>query len=138
MSTPSPTARRILAVTRLRAQRLVLWMEHVWHSGQASPDQGPTIGPGEVTRLLAAEAMQAAEVAFLATGEAAALGAAADAAAAELAADPIWIAIRGAFGLSTEEVDLLALLVATEIDPGLGRVVAYLHDDGRLAQPTPW
>src|SRR5205085_7877639 len=138
MSAASPTARRILAVTRLRARRLVLWMEHVWHTDQASPDQGPTIGPGEVTRLLAADAMQAAEAAFLAAGDAAALGAAADAAVAELAADPTWAAIRRAFGLGVEEADLLALLVATEIDPGLARVIAYLHDDGRLVQPTPW
>ena len=44
----------------------------------------------------------------------------------------------GVFTLSVEEADLLALMVATELDPGLGRVLAYLHDDGRLTQPTPW
>ena len=134
----SPTARRILAVTRLRAHRLAAWMEHVWQSGQASPDQGPTIGPGEVSRLLAADDMRAAEATFFAVGEPARLAAQADATAAELAADPGWGAIRGVFTLSEAEADLLALLVATEIDPGLGRVLAYLHDDGRLAQPTPW
>jgi len=137
-ATVSPTARRILAVTRLRARRLASWMEHVWHSGQASPDQGPTIGPGEVSRLLAADNIHAAETAFLASGEAATLTEAADAAAAELASDPAWGAIRGVFTLSAAEADLLALMIATELDPGLGRVLAYLHDDGRLNQPTPW
>src|SRR5262249_47386535 len=138
MTSPSQTRRRILAVTRLRARRLVLWMERVWHAGQATPGDGPTIGPGEVMRLLAADSMQAAEAAFLATGEAAALGASADAAAVELAADPTWTAICRVFGLGADETDLLALLVASEIDPGLARVIAYLHDDGRLTQPTPW
>jgi MoxR-like ATPase len=135
---PSPTARRILTVTRLRARRLASWMEHVWQSGQASPDQGATIGPGEVSRLLAADDMHAAETEFFATGEPARLAAQADAATAELAADPAWGAICGIFMLNEEEADLLALMVAAEIDPGLGRVLAYLHDDGRLAQPTPW
>jgi MoxR-like ATPase len=137
-ATASPTARRILAVTRRRARRLALWMEHVWQSGQASPDQGPTIGPGEVLRLLAADSMRAAETDFFAHGEVATPTAQADAAAAELAADPAWGAVRGVFALSEEEADLLALMVATELDPGLGRVLAYLHDDGRLTQPTPW
>ena len=38
----------------------------------------------------------------------------------------------------SREADLLALLLAVELDPGLGRVLAYLHDDGRMLQPTPW
>jgi len=81
-SAASATARRILAMTRLRARRLVLWMEHVWQSGRGSPDQGPTIGPGEVARLLAAETALAEEAAFLAAGEASVLTAEADAATA--------------------------------------------------------
>jgi len=129
----SPTAHAILAVTRLRARRLALWIEHLWQSGQASPDQGPAIGPGEVARLLAPDASEAA---FFATGEPAAVQT--DAAAAELAADPGWTAIRQVFGLTAEEADFLALLLAVEMDPGLCRVVAYLHDDGRLTQPTAW
>jgi ATPase family associated with various cellular activities (AAA) len=141
MSEPHPnasaTARRILAVTRLRARRLALWMEHVWRSGRASPDQGPAIGPGEVARLICAEATRAAEAAFFAAGEAAALTAETDATEG-LAADPAWTTIRDVFGLSEAEADLLALLIAVELDPGLGRVVAYLHDDGRALQPTPW
>jgi hypothetical protein len=134
----SPTARLILDLTRQRARRLALWLEQLWQAGQASPDQGPAIGPGEVRRLLDVGATRAAEAAFLAAGEPAALAAAAEAKAAELAADAGWIAIRHIFGLEDDEAELLALLIAVELDPGLARVVAYLHDDGRLTQPTPW
>jgi SpoVK/Ycf46/Vps4 family AAA+-type ATPase len=134
----SPTARRLLTVVRLRARRLTLWMERLWQSGQASPDQGPAIGTGEVARLLSVEATRDAEAAFFASGEAAALAGEITAAEAALAGDQGWMAVTQVFGLSAEEADLLSLLLAVEIDPGLGRVVAYLHDDGRLTQPTAW
>jgi len=126
-----------LALTRLRARRLALWMEHLWQTGQASPDQGPAIGSAEVARLLAPDATQNAEAAFYAEG-AAELSDQATTAAAELALDPGWTTIRQVFGLTPYEGELLGLLLAVEIDPGLGRVVAYLHDDSRLSQPTPW
>jgi hypothetical protein len=44
----SPTAVLIRDLIRRRAQRLAGWMEYLWQSGQASPDQGPAIGPSEV------------------------------------------------------------------------------------------
>jgi MoxR-like ATPase len=134
----SPTAGTILALTRLRCRCLALWMEQLWQAGQSSPDQGPAIGPGEVARLLSPEAAQAAEAAFFSAGEPATLCNAIDVATAQLAADAEWIAVRRAFGLTEQEADLLSLLLAVEIDPGLGRVIAYLHDDGRLTQPTAW
>jgi hypothetical protein len=87
-------------------------------SGEASPDQAPTIGPGEVARLIGVETTRAGEIAFFAAGEAAALTAATNVAAEELAADPAWTAICSVFGLSDAEPDLLALLVAVELDPG--------------------
>jgi hypothetical protein len=118
----SPTARAILDVTRLRCARVAAWMEQMWQAGQTSPDQGPAIGPGEVARLLAPEAAPVPQ----------------DLESAALDADPGWTAIRDVFALVPPEADLLALLLAVEFDPGLGRVVAYLHDDGRLTQPTPW
>lgn len=132
--TGSTTAQCLLALTRLRCSRLARWMEHLWQSGQSSPDQGPAIGPGEVARLLAPEVAQAEAAAFLAAETTAAL----DAAAVALDADSGWSAIRQVFGLSDEEADLLALMLAVELDPGLGRVIAYLHDDGRMTQPTAW
>jgi len=137
MTSLSPTAAAILTATRLRAQRLAQWMERLWQSGQASPDQGPAIGPAEVARLLAGPATREAEDAFHAE-HAVALSAQVAAAEAALAADPGWGAIQHRFGLTLEEAELLALALALELDPGLARVVAYLHDDGRLTLPTPW
>ncbi len=134
----SPTARRLLALTRLRCRRLALWMEHLWHTGQTSPDQGPAIGPGEVARLLVPEVTRAVAAAFFAAEDIAALSAQAQSAAAALDTDTGGTAIRQVFDLTEQETDLLAVLLAVELDPGLGRVVAYLHDDGRLTQPTAW
>src|SRR5580704_5242830 len=132
--TGGTTAQCLLTLTRLRCSRLAWWMEHLWQSGQTSPDQGPAIGPGEVARLLAPEVAQTQAATFFAAESRAAL----DEAAAALDADSGWSAIRQVFGLSDEEADLLALLLAVELDPGLGRVIAYLHDDGRMTQPTAW
>lgn len=138
MNTLSPTAQRLLEVVRLRARRLALWMEHLWQTGQSSPDQGPAIGPAEVARLLSPDAVLSAEAAFFADGEAAALSEQSLLVAAEVERDPGWIAICQVFGLTRDEAEFLLLLLAVEIDPGLARVTAYLHDDGRLTQPTPW
>ncbi|HEY1415759.1 MAG TPA: AAA family ATPase, partial [Caulobacteraceae bacterium] len=129
------TAETILALVRARAQRLAAWTEHLWRSGEASPDQGPAIGPGEVARLLAPS--PEAEAAFNRKHAAGPAKAAEDASAA-LGQDSVWREVRRIFALSDEEADFLALLVAVELDPGFARVIAYLHDDGRLTEPTPW
>lgn len=127
-----------LAVARLRAQRLALWMERVWEAGRSSPDQGLAITAGEVAWLLAGdEAARAAADFFTGDPRAAALGAAADEALASLERDPTWAALIKAFALDAAEADFLALLAAAEADPGLGRVIAYLNDDTRLSHPTP-
>jgi hypothetical protein len=136
-SKPSLTAQRLLAVTRLRAERLARWMDHMWQTGRTSPDQGPAIGIGEVARLLAPDAMRDAETAFYAES-ATELSERAAKAATELGLDPGWTMIRQVFDLTPDEGELLALLLAVEMDPGLSRVIAYLQDDGRLTQPTPW
>jgi len=125
----------ILGLARARARRLTAWTEHLWRAGQTSPDQGPAIGPGEVERLLTP--MAEAEATFFAA-DAAALDRAAAEAAGALEANPWWARTRSAFGLTNEEADFLALMTAVELDPGLGRVIAYLHDDGRLTEATPW
>jgi ATPase family associated with various cellular activities (AAA) len=131
------TGARILATIRPQARRLALWTEHLWQTGQTSPDQGPAIGPAEVARLLAADETRTAESEFYAarTGG---LDAAADEAASALGTDPVWRDVVARFALDREEADFLALLLAVELDPALARVVAYLHDDGRATQPTPW
>jgi hypothetical protein len=129
----SPTADLILALTRQRARRLAGWMEQLWQSGRSSPDQGPAIGPGEVAARLDHAATRAAEAAFHAASGIDVTGA-----EAALAGDPLWRRINHHFGLTPAETDLLALLIAVELDPGLQRVVAYLQDDFRLTQPTPY
>ena len=53
------------------------------------------------------------------------------------AKDPAWYWLRQ-FGLSKYETDLLALCIASEIDPPLRRVYAYLHDDATAGYVTPW
>jgi MoxR-like ATPase len=128
------TGELVLALVRAQARRLALWMEFVWRSGQASPDQGPAIGPAEVARLLAPAEMREAEARFFAESGVGST----EAEAAALAGDAQWAAMLSRFGLDAAEAALLALAVAVELDPGLGRVVGYLHDDGRLTQPTPW
>jgi hypothetical protein len=123
----SPTAVCVLSTVRARARRLASWLEHLWRAGEASPDQGPAIGAAEVARLLGAEEARLEERAFLDAAAAAVFG-----------GDPGWSAICRTFALTESEADLLALALAVEIDPGLMRVVAYLHDDGRLVYPTAW
>jgi SpoVK/Ycf46/Vps4 family AAA+-type ATPase len=132
-------AQILLRLVRARACRLAAWMDAQWRLGQTSPDQGQAISPGEVARLLAPDEAASAEAAFFsATNEMTALAQAAVEAEAAFGADPGWTVIRKSFGLTGAESWFLALLLAVEIDPGLARVVAYLHDDGRLTHPTPW
>ena len=133
----TPTAALILDATRPAALRLAMWTDHVWRSGQGSPDQGPAIGHDEVIRLLAADEVRAAEAQFYAAN-AWELTEAAGRARLALADDPVWRDMAARFALTAEEADFLALLLAVELDPGLARVVAYLHDDVRMTQPTPW
>jgi SpoVK/Ycf46/Vps4 family AAA+-type ATPase len=83
------------------------------------------------------DAMQDTKTAFYAEN-AAELSKQGTMAASELALDPGWTTICQTFGLTPDEGELLGLLLAVEIDPGLGRVMAYLHDDTRLSHPTPW
>jgi hypothetical protein len=128
----------ILALVRPRARRLAILMERAWAAGQTSPDQGLAIAPGEVVRLLDAAAVASEEVEFaLANPALSALAAQADRALDELRRDRIWSNLRAAFALDAREADLLALLAAVEADPGLQRVIAYLHDDIRRDRPTP-
>jgi hypothetical protein len=128
----------ILDLTRLRARRLVLWMEKAWRAGRSSPDQGLAITSGEVAWLLAGKDAASEEAVFLASDpQAAALGARALQAQAALARDRTWSALVAAFALDDAEADMLGLLAAVEADPGLQRVMAYLHDDVRMNRPTP-
>jgi MoxR-like ATPase len=131
---PCAAAGLVLALIRARGRRLALRMRRLWEAGQSSPDQGLAITPEEVERLLAGQP----DAAPLLRGEpeAAALNHAVEAAEAALAADPLWSGLVAAFRLDAAEADLLAAAVAAEIDPGLQRVFAYLHDDTRATAPS--
>jgi hypothetical protein len=138
--TPATTKDLLIERIRVRARLLARWMERLWAEERSSPDQGLVITAGEVDRLLAdpAEAA-AAELRFRETDPACAdLAAAVAQADAALAADACWSGLCEAFGLAPAERDFLNLLLASEIDCGLQRVIAYLHDDARKIQPTPW
>jgi MoxR-like ATPase len=115
-------------------------MERLWAEERSSPDQGLVITAGEVERLLEDPAQAAAaELRFRATDPACvALAAPVAQADAALAADACWSGLCDAFGLATAERDFLNLVLAAELDYGLQRVIAYLHDDTRKIHPTPW
>lgn len=131
---PATTGARLLAVARARARRLALSMRRIWESGQSSPDQGLAITPEEVARLLAGETDPG-----LLPGtdpEALALDREVQIAETALAAGVLWPRLIQALDLDTAEADLLLAAVAVELDPGLQRVYAYLHDDVRAVAPT--
>jgi hypothetical protein len=138
--THASTQDLLIARIRVRARLLARWMERLWAEERSSPDQGLVITAAEVERLHEEPAQAAAvELRFRATDPACVdLAAAVRQADAALAADPCWSGLCDAFGLATAERDFLNLLLAAEIDCGLQRVIAYLHDDARKIQPTPW
>ena len=128
----------ILELVRSRASRLVALMERAWAAGRTSPDQGLAIAPGEVARLLAGDGADRDEAEF-ASGDPVLVELARRAAdaQAQLSRDPVWNVLCRAFALDETEADFLALLAAVDADPGLERVLAYLHDDTTRDRPTP-
>jgi len=139
MSERSPirTSGAIAAYVRACAQLRTAWMERLWSEGLTSPDQGLAIQPGEVRRILVDPEIEAARYeSFLLEEGPSQLAAAARAAEAELAANTFWRWVVQIFALTRMEQGLLALCVAVELDPRLGRVLAYLADDTRATHPT--
>jgi MoxR-like ATPase len=137
---PSPASALdlILDLARARARRLAALMERRWSEGRTSPDQGLAIGPGEVARLVESDSVRDEELASAEADPAladcrTAITSAEDA----LERHPLWKRLSDVFSLDEEEKDLLVLLAAVDADPGLQRVVAYLHDDIRRDLPTP-
>lgn len=131
------TADAIATRVRASARLLAAWTERLWAEGQTSPDQGLAIQPGEVRRILADPGSEQARYrSFLGEEEPSRLAQEAAAAEHALAANAFWNWIVKIFGLTACEQDLLALCVAVELDPRLGRVLAYIADDTRATQPT--
>ena len=132
-----PASEAVTRRVRARARLLSSWTEQLWKEGQTSPDQGLAIAPGEVRRILADPELEAVRFRHFRTeGEAARLAEAASEADSALAGNEFWGRMVQIFGLSAMESDLLCLGVAVELDPRLGRVLAYLADDTRATQPT--
>jgi AAA+ superfamily predicted ATPase len=127
----------VLARVRARARLRSAWTEKIWKQGQTSYDQGLAITPGEVQRILAdpgAEAQRYRE--FLQHREIQELCVAAEEADEALTWNGFWRWLAETFSLNTCERDLLCLLLAIELDPRLGRVLAYLADDTRAIYPS--
>jgi AAA+ superfamily predicted ATPase len=126
-----------LARVRLRAQRRVLWMRSLWSDDETG--SGLAISHAEVDRVLVSpEKMAARESSFYETNPQARELTARIRDADDLdAKDPAWNWLRQ-FGSTRYETDLLALCIASEIDPPLRRVYAYLQDDATAGHVTPW
>ncbi len=123
---------------RLRARRTTRFVEALWQDDAASPDQGLTIGPGEVRRHLLHPDDFARLRAEFQAGDEVCLALAAQIAEADrtLRDDSHWQRLVGSFTLSPIEADLLAAALALEVRPELARVYAYLADDVAAILPT--
>lgn len=135
--TTTRTVDAIAAYVRACANLRVAWMERLWSDGLTSPDQGLAIQGGEVKRILADPEIETTRYrSFLDEDESSALAAAVTATGNTLATNPFWNWVTHIFALHAIEHDLLLLCIAIELDPRLGRVLAYLADDARATQPT--
>ncbi len=133
MRTSDAIQARVRACAKLRAA----WMEHLWALGETSPDQGLAIPPAEVRRILADPRHGKEHYKdFCREENHRELARAAAAAGRALEGSSFWKRLGQQFGLTQMERDLLALCVACELDPQLGRVLAYVSDDTRATQPS--
>jgi AAA+ superfamily predicted ATPase len=125
-----------LARVRLRAERRVLWLRHLW--GSAADTRTLAISDDDVDQILAdRQELAAAERDFYhhRTPE---LNERIERAELLVGDDAALALLRERFDLSAAELDLLTMCVAVEGDPLLRRVFGYLHDDATLGHPTPW
>jgi hypothetical protein len=137
---PQPDTSPVLERVRLRARRHAQWMRHLWTRGMSSTDQGLAITHGEVDRLLLDPGELAAEAERFHAGNAGdrALREAIARADRAFERDRDWSSICACFELNGQDSDLLSLAVAAELDPGLGRVYGYLHDEAQACHATQW
>src|ERR1035438_5197010 len=134
---PTRTAEAVMARVRACARLRAAWMERLWQQGETSVDQSLAIQPGEVRRILAEPQAEADRYkSFLKEEAPARLARAAAAATKALAACGYWTHLNSTFELTLHESDLLCLAVAVELDPKLGRALAYIADDVRATQAT--
>ncbi len=137
---PHANAPAVLERVRQRARRHVLWMRHLWTQGMTSADQGLAITHGEVDRLLLdpEELVVEAERFYVSDSGARELREAIIQADLLAKRDHDWSNLCACFQLTSRDSDLLSLAVAVELDPGLGRVYGYLHDEVQACHATQW
>jgi ATPase family associated with various cellular activities (AAA)/Winged helix domain, variant len=125
---------------RLRARRRALWMRALWAADTGAATQGFAISHAEVDRILAdPERIATAEIAFSNSDDTACqLDTLIEIADRAAEGDEVWNRLRSEFGLNAAEIDLLSMAVAIEVEPMLGRVYGYLHDNANALHPTPW
>jgi AAA+ superfamily predicted ATPase len=131
----SRTAQAILADVRARARVLLLWAEKVWTEGESSRDQGLSITSGEVRRILTEPDAEENRYRKFVAKEGDAVRARAEA-EQDLAECSFWKGFTQIFELDQNERDLLCLGIAVELEPKLGRVLAYLADDTQVTHPN--
>ena len=114
---------------RLRARRRILWLNKLWASSLTEEVQGLAISHNEVDRILADPEQHAS---------ARQLSKRIHTIERWIVNEDPWLKLRGDFGLSTPEIDLLMLAVAVEVDPLLRRVYGYLQDNATASSPSAW
>ena len=137
-----PEAPASVAATRirLRAERRIRWLRHLWSAMARDGERWVGLSHGEVDHILVPPGdVLAAERSFYATDEVSAdLSHDIEDADAAFREDPRWQRLRSAFDVGDADADLLSLALAAESEPLLHRLYAYLHDDARAGYPTPW
>jgi len=120
--------------------RRALWLRTLWAS-ETNPAAHPAaIQHEEVDRILADPAqLAAAEAAFYRDDEEArGLTRELEIADERLRDEPRWQSLAKRLGLSAEDRQLFAVATAVAVEPQLGRVYAYLHDQPEMTYATPW
>ncbi len=125
---------------RLRAQRRILWLRELWMSNTGDGLQGLAISHIEVDRILVDPELHiGAETAFYDNNsDARHLSERIHFLDQAVVNESTWRRLHQDFALSPEEIDLLTLAAAVEVDPLLRRVYGYLQDDATASSPTPW
>jgi len=125
---------------RLRAQRRILWLRDFWSSSMSDEMQGLAISHKEVDRILVdpEQHANAESIFYVRDAHARQLNKRIDTIEQLFIAEDRWVKLRQDFCLSAQEIDLLTLAVAVEIDPLLRRVYGYIQDDANASFPTPW
>jgi hypothetical protein len=141
---PAPAERNGAAAwlnrVRLRARRLALWVRAASTGVHEGAADGMAIFHAEVERILKDpyEQTSGERQFYRSDPEAQQLSELIRIADKAFFDHPSIEALRGWFGISLFELDLLNLAVTVEIDPMLRRAYAYLNDNASATNPTQW